>query len=72
VDEEVSVDFAELARGFRVGGRRLERTDQLDDALAEMLDCPEAFVLDVQVACSAGAEQATRSNDRLPAIARDG
>jgi acetolactate synthase-1/2/3 large subunit len=42
-------DFVTLARGFRVDGRSIERKEDLDGALAEMLDSRGPYVLDILV-----------------------
>jgi acetolactate synthase-1/2/3 large subunit len=47
--EEPYPDFVEMARGFRVGARRISRKEELDVALEEMLDSEGAYVLDVLV-----------------------
>jgi acetolactate synthase-1/2/3 large subunit len=43
-------DFVMVARGFGWQARRVDRRDQLDDALRECLDSPGPFFLDVRVA----------------------
>lgn len=43
-------DFVALARAFGWAARRIERRDELDGALAQCLDTPGPFLLDVQVA----------------------
>ncbi len=47
--EEAHFDFAELARGFRVGARSLNAADDVDEALEQLLDAQEPFVLDVRL-----------------------
>jgi acetolactate synthase-1/2/3 large subunit len=47
--EEPYPDFVTLARGFRCGARRTSRKEDLDAALAEMLDSKGPYVLDVMV-----------------------
>jgi acetolactate synthase-1/2/3 large subunit len=47
--EEPYPDFVTLAKGFRCGSRRVERKEDFDEALAEMLDSKGPFVLDVIV-----------------------
>ena len=42
-------DFVKLADAFGAAGRRVERPDELDDAIAEMIAEPRAVVLDVAV-----------------------
>jgi acetolactate synthase-1/2/3 large subunit len=42
-------DFVKLADAFGAVGRRVERPDELDDAIAEMIDTPNAVILDVVV-----------------------
>src|SRR6202008_3257458 len=42
-------DFVKLAEAFGAVGRRVERPDEVDDAIAEMIDTPRAVVLDVAV-----------------------
>jgi acetolactate synthase-1/2/3 large subunit len=42
-------DFVKLADAFGAVGRRIERPDQLDDAIRAMIEMPGAFVLDVVV-----------------------
>ena len=48
-DEEPYPDFVALAKGFRCGARRVSAKDDLDAALAEMLDSKGPYVLDVTV-----------------------
>jgi acetolactate synthase-1/2/3 large subunit len=48
-DEEPYPDFVTLAKGFRCGARRVNAKDDLDAALAEMLDSQGPYVLDVMV-----------------------
>ncbi len=43
-------DFVMVARGFGWQARRVDRRDELDDALRECLDSPGPFFLDVRVA----------------------
>jgi acetolactate synthase-1/2/3 large subunit len=52
-EEEATADFVEVARGFRAGGRRLVKMDEVDEGLLEMLASRGPFVLDVQVPCPA-------------------
>jgi len=42
-------DFVKLADAFGAAGRRIERPDELDDAIAEMIAEPRAVILDVVV-----------------------
>ncbi|HKS87929.1 MAG TPA: thiamine pyrophosphate-dependent enzyme, partial [Stellaceae bacterium] len=42
-------DFVKLAEAFGAVGRRIERPDQLDDAIREMIETPRAVILDVAV-----------------------
>jgi acetolactate synthase I/II/III large subunit len=42
-------DFVKLAEAFGAVGRRVERPDELDDAIREMIDTPCAVILDVAV-----------------------
>ncbi len=42
-------DFVKLADAFGAVGRRVERPDEVDDAIREMIDTPRAFILDVAV-----------------------
>src|SRR6202048_921699 len=42
-------DFVKLADAFGAVGRRVERPDEVDDAIAEMIDTPRAVILDVVV-----------------------
>jgi acetolactate synthase I/II/III large subunit len=42
-------DFVKLADAFGAVGRRIERPDEVDDAIREMIETPRAFVLDVVV-----------------------
>jgi acetolactate synthase I/II/III large subunit len=42
-------DFVKLADAFGAVGRRVERPDEVDDAIREMIETPRAFVLDVVV-----------------------
>jgi acetolactate synthase-1/2/3 large subunit len=48
-DEEPYPDFVTMAKGFRVGARRVSAKEDLDGALEEMLDCEGPYVLDVMV-----------------------
>jgi acetolactate synthase-1/2/3 large subunit len=47
--EEEYPDFVTLAKGFRCGARQVERKEDLDAALEEMLDSKGPYVLDVLV-----------------------
>jgi acetolactate synthase I/II/III large subunit len=47
--EEPYPDFVAMAKGFRVGARRVSEKEDLDSALEEMLDSKGPFVLDVMV-----------------------
>src|SRR5882762_5103463 len=42
-------DFVKLAEAFGAVGRRVERPDEVDDAIAWMIDTPNAVILDVVV-----------------------
>jgi len=42
-------DFVRLAEAFGAVGRRVERPDEVDDAIREMIDTPGAVILDVVV-----------------------
>jgi acetolactate synthase-1/2/3 large subunit len=42
-------DFVKLADAFGAVGRRIERPDEVDDAIREMIETPRAVVLDVVV-----------------------
>jgi acetolactate synthase-1/2/3 large subunit len=42
-------DFVKLAEAFGASGRRVERPDEVDDAIAWMIDTPSAVILDVVV-----------------------
>jgi acetolactate synthase-1/2/3 large subunit len=42
-------DFVKLADAFGAVGRRVERPDEVDDAIAWMIDTPNAVILDVVV-----------------------
>src|SRR6266852_2318980 len=42
-------DFVKLAEAFGAVGRRVERPDEVDDAIREMIDTPRAVILDVAV-----------------------
>jgi len=42
-------DFVKLADAFGATGRRVERPDELDDAIREMIETPGAVILDVAV-----------------------
>ncbi|MGD9616137.1 MAG: acetolactate synthase 3 large subunit [Alphaproteobacteria bacterium] len=42
-------DFVKLADAFGAVGRRIERPDEVDDAIREMIETPRAYVLDVVV-----------------------
>jgi acetolactate synthase-1/2/3 large subunit len=48
-EEEPYPDFVTLAKGFRCGARQVERKEDLDAALEEMLDSKGPYVLDVLV-----------------------
>jgi acetolactate synthase I/II/III large subunit len=47
--EESYPDFVALAKGFRCGARRVSDREDVDDALAEMLDSEGPYVLEVMV-----------------------
>ncbi len=47
--EESYPDFVALAKGFRCGARRVHEKDELDGALAEMLDSDGPYVLEVMI-----------------------
>jgi acetolactate synthase-1/2/3 large subunit len=47
--EEPYPDFVTMAKGCRVGARRVSAKEDLDEALEEMLDSEGPFVLDVMV-----------------------
>jgi len=42
-------DFVKLADAFGAVGRRVERPDEVDDAIREMIETPGAVILDVAV-----------------------
>jgi acetolactate synthase I/II/III large subunit len=42
-------DFVKLADAFGAVGRRVERPDEVDDAIREMIETPRAVILDVMV-----------------------
>src|SRR5437868_1939099 len=42
-------DFVKLADAFGAAGRRVERPDEVDDAIREMIETPGAVILDVAV-----------------------
>jgi acetolactate synthase I/II/III large subunit len=42
-------DFVRLAEAFGAVGRRVERPDEVDDAIREMIETPRAVILDVVV-----------------------
>ncbi len=42
-------DFVKLADAFGAVGRRVERPDEVDDAIREMIETPGPFVLDIAV-----------------------
>ena len=42
-------DFVKLAEAFGAVGRRVERPDEVDDAIREMIETPRAVILDVAV-----------------------
>jgi acetolactate synthase-1/2/3 large subunit len=48
-DKEPYPDFVTLAKGFLCGSKRIEKKEDLDAALQEMLDSKGPFVLDVMV-----------------------
>jgi acetolactate synthase I/II/III large subunit len=48
-DKDPYPDFVGLARAFGVGARAVKRKEDLDEALAEMLDCKGPYVLNVLV-----------------------
>ncbi len=48
-DEEPYPDFVTLAKGFRCGAGRVNKKDDFDDALNEMLDSKGPYVLEVMV-----------------------
>jgi acetolactate synthase-1/2/3 large subunit len=49
MDEEPYPDFVNMARSFRCGARCVNRKEELDGALEEMLDSDGPYVLDVLV-----------------------
>jgi acetolactate synthase-1/2/3 large subunit len=48
-DEEPYPDFVAMAQSFRCGARRVENKNDLDAAIAEMLDSQGPYVLDILV-----------------------
>src|SRR5438046_10201021 len=42
-------EFVKLADAFGAAGRRVERPDELDDAILQMIEGPRAVILDVVV-----------------------
>ena len=42
-------DFVTIARGYLIPGREVWKKEEVDDAIAEMLDTPGPFLLDVHV-----------------------
>jgi acetolactate synthase-1/2/3 large subunit len=48
-EEEPYPDFVTMVKGFRCGAARVNRKEDFDDALKEMLDSDGPFVLDVMV-----------------------
>jgi acetolactate synthase-1/2/3 large subunit len=48
-DQEPYPDFVTLAKGFKCGARHVERKEDLDEALEEMLESKGPYVLDVLV-----------------------
>ena len=40
-------DFVTIARGYRIPGREVYTKAEVEDAIREMLDCKEAFLLDI-------------------------
>src|SRR5262245_41602375 len=48
-DQEPYPDFVTLAKGFKCGARHVERKEDLDEALEEMLQSKVPYVLDVLV-----------------------
>jgi acetolactate synthase-1/2/3 large subunit len=48
-DQEPYPDFVAIAKGFRWGAKHVERKEDLDEALEEMLDSKEPYLLDVLV-----------------------
>jgi len=48
-DQEPYPDFVQIAKGFRCGARSINRKEDLNDALIEMLDSKVPYVLDVLV-----------------------
>jgi acetolactate synthase-1/2/3 large subunit len=48
-DQAPYPDFVAIAKGFRCGSRRVERKEDFDGALEEMLDSKLPYVLDVMV-----------------------
>jgi acetolactate synthase-1/2/3 large subunit len=48
-EEDSYPDFVTLARGFRCGARRISARDEVDGALAEMLDSEGPYVLEIMV-----------------------
>ncbi|MDR2040904.1 MAG: biosynthetic-type acetolactate synthase large subunit [Tannerella sp.] len=42
-------DFVAIAKAYRLGARRMERREELDEAIREMLDCDGPFLLEAEV-----------------------
>ena len=48
-DHTSDPDFVTIASGYQVRGRHVWHLDELEEAVREMLDSDEAFLLDVHV-----------------------
>ena len=44
-----SPDFVELAKSYRIAGQKVTERSALKKALKDMIDCPEAYLLDIMV-----------------------
>jgi acetolactate synthase-1/2/3 large subunit len=44
-----SPDFVELAKSYRIAGQKVTERSALKKALKDMLDSPEAYLLDIMV-----------------------
>ncbi len=47
--ELVNPDFVQLANAYGIKGKRIDQPEQLESAISEMLNSPEAFLLEIMV-----------------------
>ena len=47
--EMINPDFVTIAKGYGIKGQRVEKRDNLEEAIQEMLDHNSAYLLEVKV-----------------------